>query len=60
LTAAQTNPRVGKNPLTLKGSKADRANPGDLILARENAQKLAPFAQKGTFLEDCRVMMVLD
>lgn len=60
LTAAQTNPRVGKNPLTLKGSKVDRANPGDLILARENAQKLAPFAQKGTFLEDCRVMMVLD
>ena len=60
LTAAQTNPRVGKNPLTLKGSRVDRANPTDILLAPENAQRLAPFAQKGTFLEDCRVMMVLD
>jgi len=60
LTAAQTNPRVGKNPLTLKGSKVDRANPADIVLTPENAQKLAPFAQKGTFLEDCRVMIVLD
>jgi hypothetical protein len=60
LTAAQTNPRVGKNPLTIKGAKVDRANPADIVLAPENARKLAPFAQKGTFLEDCRVMMVLD
>jgi hypothetical protein len=60
LTAAQTNPRVGKNPLTLKGAKADPANPSDIVLAKETAQKLAPFAQKGTFLEDCRVMVVLD
>jgi hypothetical protein len=60
LTAAQTNPRVGKNPLTLKGFKVDPANPADIILGKEEAQKLAPFAQKGTFLEDCRVMIVLD
>ena len=60
LTAAQTNPRVGKNPLTLKGSKVNPANPSDLILAGENAQKMAPYAQKGTFLEDCRVMVVLE
>ena len=60
LTAAQTNPRVGKNPLTIKGARVDRANPADIVLAPENARKLAPFAQKGTFLEECRVMMVLD
>lgn len=60
LTAAQTNPRVGKNPLTLKGSKVDPANPSDIILAEENARKMAPYAQKGTFLEDCRVMVVLE
>jgi len=60
LTAAQTNPRVGKNPLTLKGSKVNPANPSDLILAGENARKMAPYAQKGTFLEDCRVMVVLE
>jgi hypothetical protein len=60
LTAAQTNPRVGKNPLTLKGSKVDPANPSDIILAEENAREMAPYAQKGTFLEDCRVMVVLE
>jgi hypothetical protein len=60
LTAAQTNPRVGKNPLTIKGSKLDPAAPSDIILGQGEAQKLAPFAQKGTFLEDCRVMIVLD
>lgn len=60
LTAAQTNPRVGKNPLTVKGSKVNPANPSDIILAEENARKMAPYAQKGTFLEDCRVMVVLE
>jgi hypothetical protein len=60
LTAAQTNPRVGKNPLTVKGLRVDPANPADIILAEEEAKKFAPFAQKGTFLEDCKVMIVLD
>ena len=60
LTAAQTNPRVGKNPLTIKGSKLDPAAPSDIILDQGGAQKMAPFAQKGTFLEECRVMIVLD
>jgi hypothetical protein len=60
LTAAQTNPRVGKNPLTIKGTKLDPAAPSDIVLGQGEAQKMAPFAQKGTFLEDCRVMIVLD
>ncbi len=60
LTAAQTNPRVGKNPLTIKGSNLDPASPSDIVLGKGEAQKMAPFAQKGTFLEDCRVMIVLD
>jgi len=60
LTAAQTNPRVGKNPLTIKGSKLDPTAPSDIILDQGEAQKMAPFAQKGTFLEECRVMIVLD
>jgi hypothetical protein len=60
LTAAQTNPRVGKNPLTIKGWKVNPATPSDVILGEENARKIAPYAQKGTFLEDCRVMVVLE
>lgn len=60
LTSAQINPRVGKNPLTVKGLRTDPSRPADIILPREEADKIAPFAQKGTFLEDCRVMIVLD
>ena len=60
LTAAQTNPRVGKNPLTVKGFRVDSASPSDVILDGEEAEKLAPFARKGTFLEDCKVMIVVD
>jgi hypothetical protein len=60
LTAAQTNPRVGKNPLTIRGIKLKPNSPSDIILKAEDAQKLNPFAKGGTFLEECRVMIVLD
>jgi len=60
LTAAQTNPRVGKNPLTVKGFKVKAETPSDIILSAEESKKVFPFTQKGTFLEDCRVMIVLD
>ncbi len=60
LTAAQIHPRVGKNPLTVKGARVNRNVPADIFLGREAADQLAPFAQKGTFLEDCRVMIVLE
>ncbi len=60
LTAAQTNPRVGKNPLTVKGFKVNPGNPSDIILSSEEAERVAPFTQKGTFLEECKVMIVID
>ncbi len=60
LTAAQTNPRVGKNPLTLKGSKVNSESPSDIILSAQESERLLPFTQKGTFLEDCRVVIVMD
>ena len=60
LTAAQTNPRVGKSPLTVKGSKVNPNNPSEIILSVEDAKRVIPFAHKGTFLEECKVMIVLD
>jgi len=60
LTAAQVNPRVGKNPLTVKGFKVNPNSPSDIILSPEEAKRVAPFAQKGTFLEECKVMIVID
>jgi hypothetical protein len=60
LTAAQTNPRVGKNPLTVKGFKVNPDRPSEIVLTAEDSKRVAPFAQKGTFLEECKVMIVLD
>lgn len=60
LTAAQVNARVGKNPLTVKGFKVNPNSPSDIILSAEEAKRVAPFAQKGTFLEECKVMIVID
>ena len=60
LTAAQTNPRVGKNPLTVKGFKMNPNSRSDVILNADDSKRVAPFAQKGTFLEECKVMIVLD
>jgi hypothetical protein len=60
LSAAQTNPRVGKKPLIVKGFKVNPDRPSEILLTGEDSKRVAPFAQKGTFLEECKVMIVLD
>jgi hypothetical protein len=60
LTTAQTNPRVGKKPLTVEGFKVDPNRPSEIILTAEDFKRVAPFAQEGTFLEECKVVIVLD
>ena len=60
LTAARTNPRVGKKPLVVKGFKVNPDRPSEILLTGEDSKRVAPFAQKGTFLEECKVMIVLD
>jgi hypothetical protein len=60
LTAAQTNPRVGKNPLTVHGFKVNPNSPSEILLTIQDSGRLAPFIQKGTFLEECKVMIVLE
>lgn len=60
LTSAQTHSRVGKNPLTVKALKLKANGPSDIILGSADSDQVRPFAREGTFLEDCRVMIVLD
>ncbi len=60
LTAAQTHPRVGKNPLTVKGLKIKAPALSDIVLRGEDSPKVRPFARGGTFLEECKVMIVVD
>lgn len=60
LTSAQTHSRVGKNPMTVKGFKINPGNPSDIILSPDGTKRVAPFTRKGTFLEECKVMIVID
>ena len=60
LTSAQTHSRVGKNPMTVKGFKVNPGNPSDIILSPDGTKRVAPFTRKGTFLEECKVMIVID
>ncbi len=60
LTSAQINPRVGKNPLTITASKNHPSAPAEIILSGRESEKVLPFARQGTFLEECKVIIVLD
>ncbi len=60
LTTAQRNPRVGKNPLTVKGLNVNPDRPSEIVLRDEDSKRVAPFAQNGTFLEECKVVIILD
>ncbi len=60
LITAQRNPRVGKNPLTVKGLDVNPDRPSEIVLGDEDSKRVAPFAQKGTFLEECKVVIILD
>ena len=60
LTAAQNNPRVTNNPLTVKALRAEGPTKGDVVISTADASKVAGAAENLSFLKKCRVMIVLD
>jgi hypothetical protein len=60
LTAARGNQRVTNNPLVIKGLKASGANKSDVTISNADAQRLQQATQYQNFLENCRVMFLLD
>lgn len=60
LTAAQSNPRVTSNPLTVKALRSEGPTKGDIIINSADAAKINGAAENMTFLKKCRVMIVLD
>lgn len=60
LSAAQGNPRVTNNPITVKALSAEGAGKSDLKIATADAQKLRVVKENTAFLQKCRVMIVLD
>lgn len=60
LTAAQTNQRVGANPITVKAVRTSGPGKSDIIIGNVDAQKVRSTAASASFLKQCKVMIVLD
>jgi len=60
LTAAQSNPRVTNNPVSVKGVKTEGPGRADIVISNADANKIRGAADNMTFLKKCRVMIVLD
>ena len=60
LTAAQSNPRVTNNPVSLKGIKTEGPGRSDIIISTADAEKIRSASDNLSFLKKCRVMIVLD
>ena len=60
LTAAQSNPRVTNNPLSVKGIKTEGPGRADIVISNADADKIRGNSENLAFLKKCRVMIVLD
>jgi len=60
LTAAQSNPRVTNNPISVKGIKTEGPGRADIMISNADADKIRGASENLTFLKKCRVMIVLD
>ena len=60
LTAAQTNQRVTNNPFTIKGIKTSDTGDSDIVISNADAAKIKGAGENLSFLQQCKVMIVLD
>jgi len=60
LNAAQSNARVTNNPMTVKAVRAQGAGMSEFVISMDDANKIRAAKNNLTFLEKCRVMVVLD
>jgi hypothetical protein len=60
LAGAQKNDRVAANPLVIKAIKASGASGSDMVISNADAQNLRDMSKNLSFLEQCRVLVVVD
>jgi hypothetical protein len=60
LKAAQGNQRVGANPITVKALRTSGTGKSDIIFSNADAQKIRSSAESASFLNQCKVVIVLD
>jgi hypothetical protein len=60
LTAAQSNQRIGANPITVKAMGTSGTGKSDIIISNDDARQIRISAEKASFLKQCKVIIVLD
>ena len=60
LEAAYRNDRIGKRPLTVKGVAGQGTYRANVVIAETDAQRIRAAVQGRTFLNQCRVVFVID
>jgi hypothetical protein len=60
LEAAQHDPRVADNPLTVKALRTDGIKPSDIVISNTDAHRLRSASENLSFMKKCRVMIVVE
>ena len=60
LEASKKNDRVAANPLVIKASKVSGTGGCDLVISNADAQGMRDMSKNLSFLEQCRVLIVVD
>lgn len=60
LNRARSNERVGANPVVIKALRATGKNKTDVVISNADAQLIRSSAANLNFLEQCKVMIILD
>jgi hypothetical protein len=60
LAAAQSNQRVGDNPLTVKGLRTEGVEHSDVIISNVDARRLRSASENLSFMKKCRVIIVVE
>jgi hypothetical protein len=60
VTRASKNERVTDNPMVVKGVKATGTNSCDVVVSNTDAQRILAAAKNLNFMEQCKVMIILD
>jgi hypothetical protein len=60
INRARQNERVTNNPIVVKALKAGGTNSTDIIISNADAQNVLAAAQNLNFMEQCKVMVILD
>ena len=60
LNRARANERVTNNPLVIKATEITGSHKSDMVISNQDANKIRAAAQNLNFLQQCKVMIILD